>query len=63
VVFRPVRDAPPIDVRMVWRRHDPHPSTHATVALLAGLYRGGYGSRQNSLPSGSAMTIQPTSAG
>jgi len=39
IVFRPVRDAPPIAVRMIWRRHDPHPSTHAAVALLAELYR------------------------
>jgi DNA-binding transcriptional LysR family regulator len=39
VVFRPVRDAPPIAVYMIWRQHDPHPSTHAAVALLAELYR------------------------
>jgi DNA-binding transcriptional LysR family regulator len=40
VVFRPLRDAPPITVRMIWRRHDPHPSTHAAIALAAELYRG-----------------------
>ncbi len=39
VVFRPLRDAPPIAVRMIWRRHDPHPSTHAAIALLTELYR------------------------
>ncbi len=39
VVFRPLRDAPAIVVRMIWRRHDPHPSTHAAVALLTELYR------------------------
>jgi DNA-binding transcriptional LysR family regulator len=39
VVFRPLRDAPPIAVQMIWRRHDPHPSTHAAIALLAELYR------------------------
>jgi DNA-binding transcriptional LysR family regulator len=39
VVFRPLRDAPPITVRMIWRRHDPHPSTHAAVALLSELYQ------------------------
>jgi LysR substrate binding domain len=39
VVFRPLRDAPPIVVQMIWRRHDPHPSTHAAVALLTELYR------------------------
>jgi DNA-binding transcriptional LysR family regulator len=39
VVFRPLRDAPPIDVQMIWRRQDPHPSTHAAIALLTELYR------------------------
>jgi len=39
VVFRPLRDALPITVQMIWRRHDPHPSTHAAVALLTELYR------------------------
>jgi DNA-binding transcriptional LysR family regulator len=39
VVFRPLRDAPPITIELIWRRHDPHPSTHAAVALLADLYR------------------------
>jgi DNA-binding transcriptional LysR family regulator len=39
VVFRPLRDAPPAAVRMIWRRHDPHPSTHAAIALLTELYR------------------------
>ncbi|MEE2037016.1 LysR family transcriptional regulator [Nocardiopsis sp. CT-R113] len=40
IVYRPVRDAPSIPVRVVWRRHDPHPATHAAVALLTDLYRG-----------------------
>jgi DNA-binding transcriptional LysR family regulator len=39
VVFRPLRDAPPIEVRVIWRRHDPHPSTHAAIALLTDLYQ------------------------
>jgi DNA-binding transcriptional LysR family regulator len=39
VVFRPLRDAPPITVQVIWRRHDPHPSTHAAIALLTELYR------------------------
>ena len=39
VVFRPLRDAPPVTVTVSWRRHDPHPSTHAAIALLAELYR------------------------
>ncbi|BCK73339.1 hypothetical protein Srufu_072920 [Streptomyces libani subsp. rufus] len=25
--------------RPIWRRHDPHPATHAAVALLTDLYR------------------------
>jgi DNA-binding transcriptional LysR family regulator len=40
VVFRPLRDAPPIPVQMIWPRRDPHPSTAAAVELLAELYRG-----------------------
>ena len=39
VVFRPLRDASPVTVTVSWRRHDPHPSTHAAIALLAELYR------------------------
>lgn len=39
IVFRPLRHAPPVTVHMIWRRHDPHPATHAAVALLADLYR------------------------
>jgi DNA-binding transcriptional LysR family regulator len=39
VIFRPLRDAPPITVQVIWRRHDPHPSTHAAVALLTELYQ------------------------
>jgi hypothetical protein len=27
-------------VQVIWRRHDPHPSTHAAIAMLAELYRG-----------------------
>ena len=38
VVFRPLKDAPPIAVQVIWRRHDPHPSTHAAIALLTELY-------------------------
>jgi DNA-binding transcriptional LysR family regulator len=38
VVFRPLRDAPPITVHMVWPRHDQHPATAAAVALLSSLY-------------------------
>ena len=38
VVFRPLRDAPPITVTMAWRRHDPHPATQPAVVLLTELY-------------------------
>ncbi|MCW2895861.1 MAG: hypothetical protein QOG28_5225 [Trebonia sp.] len=40
VVFRPLRDAPPIAVHLIWRRPDPHPATFAAVALLTELYQG-----------------------
>jgi DNA-binding transcriptional LysR family regulator len=39
IVFRPLRGAEPVAVHLLWRRHDPHPATHAAVALLAELYR------------------------
>ncbi|WP_254712024.1 LysR family transcriptional regulator [Streptomyces sp. TRM64462] len=39
IVYRRVRDAPPVPVHLIWRRHDPHPATHAAVALLGELYR------------------------
>jgi DNA-binding transcriptional LysR family regulator len=38
VVFRPLRDAPPIPVYMIWPRRDEHPATAAAVALLTDLY-------------------------
>jgi DNA-binding transcriptional LysR family regulator len=40
IVFRPLRDAPPVAVQLIWRRHDPHPSTHGAIALLTELYTG-----------------------
>ena len=39
IVYRPVRDAAPIAVRLVWWRGDPHPAAPAAVELLTGLYR------------------------
>jgi DNA-binding transcriptional LysR family regulator len=39
ITYRPVRDAPPVLVHLIWRRHDPHPATHAAVALIMDLYR------------------------
>jgi hypothetical protein len=38
VVFRRVRDAPPVPVRLVWWRDDPHPATRDVVGLLVELY-------------------------
>jgi hypothetical protein len=38
ITYRPLRDAGPVPVHLIWRRHDPHPATHAAVALLAELY-------------------------
>jgi hypothetical protein len=39
VVFRRLRGAPPVPVRVVWWRDDPHPATTDLVGLLAELYR------------------------
>jgi len=39
VAFRRLRDAPPVPVRAVWWRGDPHPATRDVVGLLAELYR------------------------
>ena len=41
IVYRPVRDAAPIAVRLIWWRDDPHPATPAAVELLTSLYREG----------------------
>jgi DNA-binding transcriptional LysR family regulator len=38
ITYRPLRDAPPVPVHLIWRRHDPHPATHAAVALAIDLY-------------------------
>ncbi len=38
VVFRPLRGAPPIPVRVIWWRADPHPLTADVVGLLAERY-------------------------
>ena len=50
VVFRPLRDAPPIAVHLFWRRHDPHPATFAAVALLTELYQANRGARDGTAP-------------
>lgn len=39
IVYRPLKDAPPVPVNFIWRRHDPHPATFAAVALLSDLMR------------------------
>ncbi|ONI80359.1 LysR family transcriptional regulator [Saccharothrix sp. ALI-22-I] len=39
IVFRRVRDAPPIPVWLIWWRDDPHPATQDVVGLMAELYR------------------------
>ncbi|WP_328492613.1 LysR family transcriptional regulator [Streptomyces sp. NBC_00414] len=41
VVYRPVRDAEPIAVRLAWWRDDPHPAAATVIELLTGLYRAG----------------------
>lgn len=37
--YRPIRDAPPIAVRLAWWRDDPHPATRDVLDLLVELYR------------------------
>lgn len=39
IAFRRLSDAPPVPVRLIWWRDDPHPATPDAVALLAKLYR------------------------
>ncbi|GEC02879.1 LysR family transcriptional regulator [Streptomyces spinoverrucosus] len=39
VVYRPVRDAEPVAVRLIWWRDDPHPGTQAVIELVSALYR------------------------
>jgi DNA-binding transcriptional LysR family regulator len=39
IVFRRLRDAPPVPVRLIWWRDDPHPATRDVVGLLVELYR------------------------
>ncbi|MDI3406511.1 LysR family transcriptional regulator [Streptomyces cavernicola] len=41
IVYRPVRDAEPVTVRLAWCRDDAHPATQAVVELLTSLYRNG----------------------
>ncbi|MFF0594996.1 LysR family transcriptional regulator [Streptomyces antibioticus] len=41
VVYRPVRDAEPVAVRLLWWRDDPHPAVQDVLELLTGLYREG----------------------
>ena len=40
VAYRPMRDAPPVPVRLAWWRDDPHPATAAVAGLVTELYRG-----------------------
>jgi DNA-binding transcriptional LysR family regulator len=40
IVYRPVKDAEPIAVRLAWWRDDQHPAAQATIELLTALYRG-----------------------
>lgn len=40
IVYRPVRDAEPIAVRLAWWRGDRHPVAPAVIELLTSLYRG-----------------------
>ncbi|KJK33883.1 LysR family transcriptional regulator [Streptomyces variegatus] len=39
ITYRPLRDTEPVPVHFIWRRQDPHPATHAAVALAIDLYQ------------------------
>jgi DNA-binding transcriptional LysR family regulator len=39
IIFRRLRDAPPVPVRLLWWRDDMHPATSEVVGLLTELYR------------------------
>ncbi len=39
VIFRPLRDAPPVPVHLFWWRDDIHPAASHVIGLLAELYR------------------------
>ncbi|MFH8567516.1 LysR family transcriptional regulator [Streptomyces sp. NPDC017993] len=39
ITYRPLRDAQPVPVHLIWRTHDPHPATHTAIALANALYR------------------------
>ncbi|MER6850594.1 LysR family transcriptional regulator [Streptomyces flaveolus] len=39
IAYRPLRDTDPVPVHFIWRRQDPHPATHAAVALAIDLYQ------------------------
>ncbi|AOR36349.1 LysR family transcriptional regulator [Streptomyces fodineus] len=41
IVYRPVRDAEPVAVRLAWWRDDPHPALETVLELLSELYRTG----------------------
>ena len=45
IVFRRLRDAPPVPARLIWWRDSSHPATRDVVGLLAELYRRGAHSR------------------
>ncbi|MFD0338938.1 LysR family transcriptional regulator [Streptomyces sp. NPDC127117] len=51
ITYRPLRDADPIPVHLIWRPHDAHPATHTAIALAAHLYRG-HGARSRPRPPG-----------
>jgi DNA-binding transcriptional LysR family regulator len=40
VIYRPMRDAPPVPVRLAWWRDDAHPAAATAAGLLTELYRG-----------------------
>lgn len=39
IIYRPLRDAEPVPVHLIWRAQTTHPATHTAIALAASLYR------------------------
>jgi DNA-binding transcriptional LysR family regulator len=39
ITYRPLLDAEPVPVHLIWRTHDLHPATHTAIALASTLYR------------------------
>ncbi|MFE0173154.1 LysR family transcriptional regulator [Streptomyces sp. NPDC059002] len=50
IIYRPLRDAAPVPVHLIWRTHETHPATHTAIALATDLYRRGSRSLRAAVP-------------